>query len=57
VESIRADVEAAIQAAVDAGQISKWAAPERIELLEALPRTSVGKLDKKRLRAQYGQIE
>jgi non-ribosomal peptide synthetase component E (peptide arylation enzyme) len=28
--------------------------PERIELLEALPKTSVGKMDKKRLRAEYG---
>jgi fatty-acyl-CoA synthase len=53
-EAIRVEVRDAIQAAVDAGQISKWAVPERIELIEALPKTSVGKLDKKELRAQYG---
>lgn len=54
-DTICAEVKARIQAAVEAGQISKWAIPERIELLEALPKTSVGKLDKKQLRAQYGQ--
>jgi fatty-acyl-CoA synthase len=48
---------AAIQAGVDAGQFPKWALPERIEVLEELPRTSVGKLDKKRLRALYGGTE
>ena len=51
---IRAEVTAAIQAGVAAGQFPKWAIPERIELLDELPRTSVGKMDKKRLRAQYG---
>ena len=54
-DTICAEVKARIQVAVDAGQISKWAIPDRIELLEALPKTSVGKLDKKQLRAQYGQ--
>jgi fatty-acyl-CoA synthase len=54
-DTICAEVKARIQAAVEAGQISKWAIPDRIELLEALPKTSVGKLDKKQLRAQYGQ--
>jgi len=44
----------AIQAGIDAGQFPKWALPERIEVLDELPRTSVGKLDKKRLRALYG---
>ena len=55
-DTICAEVKARIQVAVDAGQISKWAIPDRIELLEALPKTSVGKLDKKQLRAQYGLI-
>jgi fatty-acyl-CoA synthase len=44
---------AAIQAVVDSGKLSKWALPQRIEVLAALPRTSVGKLDKKVLRASY----
>jgi fatty-acyl-CoA synthase len=31
--------------------------PERIELVEALPRTSVGKIDKKALRETYAQSQ
>ena len=52
--TVCAEVEAAIQSGVDAGQFPKWAMPERIEILDALPKTSVGKMDKKRLRAEYG---
>jgi len=38
---------------VETGEISKYAVPERIEFVEAIPKTSVGKLDKKVLRARY----
>lgn len=38
---------------VDSGEISKYAVPERIEFVETIPKTSVGKLDKKVLRARY----
>ena len=34
----------------ESGQISKFAIPSRVVFLDAIPRTSVGKLDKKRLR-------
>lgn len=37
---------------VDAGQLSRYAIPERVVVLENLPRTSVGKIDKKALRAR-----
>jgi len=37
-----------------AGQLSKAAIPERILFVEALDKTSVGKLDKKALRQKYG---
>jgi fatty-acyl-CoA synthase len=53
-EDIVNEATAAVQAGVDAGQFPKWALPERVEVLDELPRTSVGKLDKKRLRARYG---
>jgi len=53
-ETIVSDADAAIRAGIDAGQFPKWALPERIEVLDELPKTSVGKLDKKRLRALYG---
>ncbi len=36
------------------GAITKWAIPERYEFVEALPKTSVGKIDKKALRTQFG---
>ncbi|MDH3538166.1 MAG: fatty acid--CoA ligase [Gammaproteobacteria bacterium] len=54
-DAIASEVRAAIQAGIDAGQVSKWAMPERIEMLEALPKTSVGKMDKKLLRARYAE--
>jgi fatty-acyl-CoA synthase len=35
----------------------RWQLPDRIELLEGLPRTSVGKIDKKALRARFAVSE
>ena len=49
------DIFKAIRQRVDIGEISKWATPERIEFVHDLPRTSVGKLDKKAMRATYGK--
>jgi fatty-acyl-CoA synthase len=37
-----------------AGEVPRWWVPERIELLEELPKTSVGKIDKRRLRERFG---
>ena len=37
------------------GIISKWGIPDRVLLVEAIPKTSVGKLNKKAIREQYGQ--
>ena len=39
--------------AADEGLISRWAVPERIEIVDAIPKTSVGKIDKKLLRQRY----
>ena len=36
------------------GIISKYAVPERVEFVESIAKTSVGKLDKKVLRARFG---
>ena len=47
-------IRAGVMEHVKAGQISKFAVPDRVEFVEAIPRTSVGKLDKKVLRAQFG---
>ncbi|MEJ5347714.1 MAG: fatty acid--CoA ligase [Desulfosoma sp.] len=38
---------------VEEGTITKWAVPDKIGFVEALPKTSVGKLDKKVMRQQY----
>jgi len=37
------------------GRISRWAIPDRLIVIEALPLTSVGKIDKKALRLRLGQ--
>ncbi len=49
------DLRHAIQFHVESGRLPKWAVPERIEFVEALDKTSVGKLDKKALRARYAE--
>lgn len=38
---------------VEEGVITKWAVPDKIGFLDMLPKTSVGKLDKKVMRQQY----
>ncbi len=40
---------------VERGVISKFALPGQVEFVEAIPRTSVGKLDKKALRKSFAQ--
>jgi fatty-acyl-CoA synthase len=48
---VEAAAHAAVAAAIAAGRLSKWAAPERVVTVEAIPKTSVGKIDKKAIRA------
>jgi fatty-acyl-CoA synthase len=38
-----------VLAALD-GRVPRWWCPDRVEIVDALPRTSVGKVDKRRLR-------
>jgi len=47
-----AELQAHLAAFAAQGLISKYGVPERIVFVEALPKTSVGKLDKKLMRAQ-----
>jgi fatty-acyl-CoA synthase len=49
-ESIRQHVKTF----VNQGIISVWAIPERVEFVDAIAQTSVGKIDKKLLREQFG---
>jgi len=47
-----AQINAPIAAAVARGVLSRYAVLERMQILEAMPKTSVGKIDKKSLRQQ-----
>jgi fatty-acyl-CoA synthase len=42
-----------LQSYVDDGTLTKWSLPDHYVFVENLPRTSVGKIDKKALRIQY----
>jgi fatty-acyl-CoA synthase len=39
---------------LEANGFARWQLPDRIEIIDAVPRTTVGKFDKKVLRAQFG---
>lgn len=52
-EACAGAAHAAIEAVIKAGKLPHWAAPQRVEVVESLPKTSVGKLDKKRMRATF----
>ena len=47
-----ADIRAHVREYAEQGAISRYAVPERIEFVDALPRTSVGKLNKRAMREQ-----
>jgi fatty-acyl-CoA synthase len=49
-EDLRTSVLRAVQSQVDAGALSKWAMPDLLLFVDQLPKTSVGKLDKKQMR-------
>jgi len=44
-----------LQTFVDAGKIEKWAIPDKFIVLDEIPKTSVGKIDKKKLRIMYAE--
>jgi len=50
-ESICAAAADRIASAIRAGTLPSWAAPDRMLRLNSLPKTSVGKIDKKKIRA------
>ena len=47
------DIRSHVRKSADSGEIPKYAVPERVVFAETLARTSVGKIDKKKLRQQY----
>jgi fatty-acyl-CoA synthase len=48
-------LRAYMQGIADKGAISKWAIPDRFFLVQEIPKTSVGKLNKKVIRQQVGE--
>ena len=45
-------VKAGLQAQVERGELHKWYVPDRIVFVPEIPKTSVGKIDKKRIRSE-----
>ncbi|MGW3651309.1 long-chain fatty acid--CoA ligase [Streptomyces sp. NPDC000878] len=56
-EGSTADFESLRAFLAGEGKIAKWQLPERWTIIESVPKTSVGKFDKKVLRKQYAQGE
>jgi len=49
------DIKAFLQKSVDAGKLPKYGLPDRYALVDAIPKTSVGKINKIALRDQFGK--
>lgn len=45
-------IKAGLQAKVERGELNKWYVPDRIVFVLEIPKTSVGKIDKKRIRSE-----
>lgn len=52
-----ADIKARLTSLAADGVIPKFAIPDTIQFIERLPRTSVGKFDRKQLRRVYGHAD
>ena len=50
-------IQAHLQQFVDSGRINKWAIPSEISFVSEIPKTSVGKLNKKEIRLQYAEAK
>ncbi len=48
-----ADLKAHMKAAADAGKLPRYGVPDRYEFVDEIPKTSVGKLDKKVMRRMF----
>ena len=51
-----AEIKDHLKVFADGGVISKYAIPEKILFVDSLPRTSVGKVNKRELRQKYGDM-
>ena len=53
---LEADIKAHLQAFAARGVISKYGIPEKILFIDSIPKTSVGKINKKELRERYADM-
>ncbi len=49
-------IRAALQAKAERGELNKWYVPDRVVVVSEIPKTSVGKIDKKRIRSEMKAI-
>lgn len=52
-DEVASEIRATMQIHVENGRLSRWAIPEQIMFVDEIEKTSVGKLDKKALRARH----
>jgi fatty-acyl-CoA synthase len=51
------DIKSMIRTRSETGELSRYAVPDHVVFAESLEKTSVGKLDKKRMRVMYGAVK
>ncbi|KAB7727074.1 long-chain-fatty-acid--CoA ligase [Rudanella paleaurantiibacter] len=49
-------IREALQAKAERGELNKWYVPDRIVVVSEIPKTSVGKIDKKRIRSEMKDL-
>jgi fatty-acyl-CoA synthase len=49
-------IKAGLKAQVERGELHKWYVPDRIVFVPEIPKTSVGKIDKKRIRSEMKEV-
>jgi fatty-acyl-CoA synthase len=50
------EIKNVVRARTETGELSRFAIPDHVVFAESLEKTSVGKLDKKKMRAMYGSV-
>lgn len=56
-EILTADqIKATFQSRVERGEINKWYVPDNVVIVPEIPKTSVGKIDKKKIRSEMKQL-
>lgn len=51
------EIKSMIRARAETGELSRYAVPDHVIFAQALEKTSVGKLDKKKMRVLYGSVK